>query len=106
MGVTSWPVLDARVAFRLAKSSWVVIRGRLRRWAGMGMGAMSGAAIWEEVMVIEGRSVCVVEGLSVSCRSEGQASRAKLGGLVNMNPQESGEQRGEGLLYLYEARAR
>jgi hypothetical protein len=44
MGVTSWSVLDARVALRLAKSSWVVIRPRFRRWPGMGMGAASGEA--------------------------------------------------------------
>jgi hypothetical protein len=54
MGVTSWSVLDARVALRLAKSSWVVIRPRFRRWPGMGMGAASGEATWEG-MVVGGR---------------------------------------------------
>jgi hypothetical protein len=51
MGVTSWSFLDARVALRLAKSSWVVIRPRFRRWPGMGMGAASAEATWEGMVV-------------------------------------------------------
>lgn len=48
--------MDASVALRLAKSSWVVIRPRFRRWPGMGMGAASGQATWEG-MVADVRSV-------------------------------------------------
>jgi hypothetical protein len=49
--VTSSSILDARVALRLANSSWVVIRPRFRRGAGIGMGAASGVATWEGIVV-------------------------------------------------------
>jgi len=38
LGATSWWDLEASVAFRLAKRSWLVMRVRLRRGAEMGMG--------------------------------------------------------------------
>lgn len=64
MGATSWLFLDARVAFKLAKRSWLVIRARLRREAAMGMGD----AIWvgmvevwfavsDGMMVVGGKAV-------------------------------------------------
>jgi len=52
MGVTNWSVLESRVALRLANSSWVVIRPRFRRGAGIGMGAASGVAIWEGMLMV------------------------------------------------------
>jgi len=42
LGATSWFDLEARVAFRLAKRSWLVTSVRLRRGTEMGMGE----AIW------------------------------------------------------------
>ena len=65
MGVTSWLVLPASVAFRLANRSWVVIRPRFRREAGMGMGAASGAATWEAGMVMFAVVVVVVVEIGV-----------------------------------------
>ena len=58
--MTSSSILDVRVALRLANSSWVVIRPRFRRGAGIGMGAASGVATWEDIVV---DVVVVVEGL-------------------------------------------
>jgi len=44
--------LDDRVSLRLANSSWVVIKPRFRREAGMGMGATSGVATWEGMVMV------------------------------------------------------
>jgi hypothetical protein len=80
MGVTSSSILDARVALRLANSSWVVIRPRFRRGAGIGMGAASGVATWEGIVVdvVDVMGGVVVGGL----------------GLVNTGGRGQGEQRG------------
>jgi hypothetical protein len=77
MGVTSSSILDAKVALRLANSSWVVIRPRFRRGAGIGMGAAIGVATWEGI-VVDMMGGVMVEGL----------------GWVNTGGRGQGEQRG------------